>query len=205
MFFIRNKSKFGIIPLQLNLLCDTIILMFLKILNRIIMKKKILCGLSVVALLFCNVSRAAAPENPVVTDDTAKPVAGLQSETVEVKKTLEITEAWARKSMSPNNHSAAYRKINNPTTEQITIIGASASRVANNVELHKSFVDEKGVSRMTSIDKIVVPAGSSIELMPGAIHIMLFDLKKNLAAGSKFDIVIKIEGKDPITIEALVK
>ncbi len=169
------------------------------------MKKKILCGLSVVALLFCNVSRAAAPENPVVTDDTAKPVAGLQSETVEVKKTLEITEAWARKSMSPNNHSAAYRKINNPTTEQITIIGASASRVANNVELHKSFVDEKGVSRMTSIDKIVVPAGSSIELMPGAIHIMLFDLKKNLAAGSKFDIVIKIEGKDPITIEALVK
>ena len=96
-------------------------------------------------------------------------------------------------------------KINNPTAEQITIIGASASRVANNVELHKSFVDEKGVSRMTSIDKIVVPAGSSIELMPGAIHIMLFDLKKNLAAGSKFDIVIKIEGKDPITIEALVK
>ena len=29
------------------------------------MKKKILCGLSV-ALLFCNVSKAAAPENPIV-------------------------------------------------------------------------------------------------------------------------------------------
>jgi copper(I)-binding protein len=34
---------------------------------------------------------------------------------------------------------------------------------------------------------------------------MLFDLKKNLAVGSKFDIVIKIEGKDPITIETMVK
>ena len=169
------------------------------------MKKKILCGLSVVALLFCNVSRAATPENPVATDNTTKPVAGTQSEAAGVKKTLEITEAWARKSMSPNNNSAAYMKINNPTTEQITIIGASASRVANNVELHKSFVDEKGVSRMTSIDKIVVPAGSSIELMPGAIHIMLFDLKKNLSAGDKFDITIKIEGKDPIVLETLVK
>ncbi len=165
------------------------------------MKKKILCGLSV-ALLFCNASKAAAPENPVATDNTEKSVAGAQSE---VKKTLEITGAWARKSMSPNNNSAAYMKINNPTAEQITIIGASASRVANNVELHKSFVDEKGVSRMTSIDKIVVPAGSSIELMPGAIHIMLFDLKKNLSEGDKFDITIKIEGKDPIVLETLVK
>ena len=168
------------------------------------MKKKILCGLSV-ALLFCNVSKAAAPENPVATDNTEKPVAGAQSEATGVKKTLEITEAWARKSMSPNNNSAAYMKINNPTAEQITIIGASASRAANNVELHKSFVDEKGVSRMTSIDKIVVPAGSSIELMPGAIHIMLFDLKKNLSEGDKFDITIKIEGKDPIVLETLVK
>ncbi len=107
--------------------------------------------------------------------------------------------------MSPNNNSAAYMKINNPTAEQITIIGASASQIANNVELHKSFVDEKGVSRMTSIDKIVVPAGSSIELTPGAIHIMLFDLKKNLSAGDKFNITIKIEGKDPMILETLVK
>ncbi len=168
------------------------------------MKKKMLCGLSV-ALLFCNLSRAAASENPVATHNTAKPVADVQSEVTGVKKTLEITEAWARNSISPNNNSAAYMKINNTTAEQITIIGVSASRVANNAELHKSFVDEKGVSRMTSIDKIVVPAGSSIELMPGAIHIMLFDLKKNLVAGSKFDIVIKIEGKDPITIETMVK
>ncbi len=166
----------------------------------IIMKKKILYGLSV-ALLFCNVTQVIATENSTATGSAA----ANQPPAAEVKTTLEITDVWARKSMSPNNNSAAYMKINNPTGEQITIIGASASRVANNVELHKSFVDEKGVSRMTSIDKIVVPAGSSIELMPGAIHIMLFDLKKNLAEGDKFDITIKIEGKDPIVLEATVK
>ena len=171
------------------------------------MKKKILCGLSV-ALLFCNVTGAAAPENPKANSNAAtssqQPVPE-QPKATEVKKTLEITDVWARKSMSPNNNSAAYMKINNPTAEQITIIGASASSIANNVELHKSFVDEKGVSRMTSIDKIVVPAGSAIELKPGEIHIMLFDLKKNLLEGDKFDITIKVEGKDPIVIETLVK
>ena len=171
------------------------------------MKKKILCGLSV-ALLFCNVTGAAAPENPNTNSNAAtsgKQPVPEQPKATEVKKTLEITDVWARKSMSPNNNSAAYMKINNPTAEQITIIGASASQIANNVELHKSFVDEKGVSRMTSIDKIVVPAGSAIELKPGEIHIMLFDLKKNLLEGDKFDITIKVEGKDPIVIETLVK
>jgi copper(I)-binding protein len=169
------------------------------------MKKKILCSFGI-ALLLCNASKTFAAETSAANGAPS----GSQSSTEqpqkpEATKILEITDIWARKSMSPNNNSAAYMKINNPSQEQITIIGASASMVANNVELHKSFVDEKGISRMTSIDKIVVPAASSIELTPGAIHIMLFDLKKTLSEGDKFDIIIKLEGKDPITVQATVK
>ncbi|PCJ27142.1 MAG: hypothetical protein COA94_04290 [Rickettsiales bacterium] len=118
---------------------------------------------------------------------------------------LEISDAWARKSMSPNNNSAAYMKIHNPTDEQITIISASAMVVANNVELHKSFVDEGGISRMTAIDKIVVPAKSTIELKPGGIHIMLIDLKYSLSEGNKFIIKVKIQNSDPIGVETMVK
>ncbi|GAB4163856.1 MAG: hypothetical protein Tsb006_3210 [Rickettsiaceae bacterium] len=123
----------------------------------------------------------------------------------EQKTTLQITDVWARKSMAPNNNSAAYMKISNPTKQQITIIGASASMVANNVELHKSFVDEKGVSRMTSVDKIIVPAESAVELAPGGLHVMLFDLKRNLSEGDKFKITIKVEEMEPIIVESIVK
>lgn len=118
---------------------------------------------------------------------------------------LEVTNAWARSSLSSNNNSAAYMTINNPTNKQITILGASAADVANNVELHKSFVDEKGVSRMASIDKIVVPAKSSISLAPGGIHIMLFELKRKLSAGDNFKIVLALEDMDAITVDAEVK
>ena len=118
---------------------------------------------------------------------------------------LEVSEAWARASLSSNNNSAAYMSINNPTDKQITILGASAATVANNVELHKSFVDEKGVSRMTSIDKIVVPANSTISLAPGGIHIMLFDLKRKLNTGDSFKIVLAVEGMDAIIVDAEVK
>lgn len=129
-----------------------------------------------------------------------------ENEVVSKKKsTLEISDVWARKSMSPNNNSAAYMKISNPTNMQITIIGASATSIANNVELHKSFVDEKGVSRMTSIDNIVVPQQSAIELEPGGIHIMLFDLKRSLLAGDTFLLTIKIEGMDPVKVKSSVK
>ncbi len=123
----------------------------------------------------------------------------------EKKATLEISDIWTRKSMSPNNNSAAYMKINNLSDQQITIIGASATAIANNVELHKSFVDEKGISRMTSIDNIVVPSQSEIELKPGGIHIMLFDLKRSLSVGDTFTLTIKIDGMDPMEIESSVK
>jgi len=123
----------------------------------------------------------------------------------EKKATLEISDIWTRQSMSPNNNSAAYMKINNLSDQQITIIGASATAIANNVELHKSFVDEKGISRMTSIDNIVVPPQSEIELKPGGIHIMLFDLKRSLSVGDTFTLTIKIDGMDPMEIESSVK
>ena len=67
------------------------------------------------------------------------------------------------------------------------------------------YVDEKGVSRMRFLDRIVVPAKTSIELMPGAIHIMLFNLKKSLNVGDKFEIEVKIEGRSPLSVTTEVK
>jgi copper(I)-binding protein len=164
------------------------------------MYKNILLISSLIVTLFASVVYAAE------TSETEKTMQTSEDAVVEEKKTtLEISQIWARKSMSPNNNSAAYMKINNPTDQQITVIGASATVVANNVELHESFVDDKGVSRMTSIDKIVVPARSEIELKPGGMHVMLFDLKRSLSAGDKFTIDIKIEGMDPISVESSVE
>ena len=162
------------------------------------MYKHIVFVTSLVLLLFMPVSYAAS-EAAAPTKETT------ETQIEERKTTLEISDAWARKSMLPNNNSAAYMKINNPTDQQITIIGASASTIANNVELHKSFVDEKGISRMTSVDKIVVPAQSTIELEPGGLHIMLFDLKRSLSVGDKFTFMIKIQDMEPVKVETSVK
>lgn len=104
---------------------------------------------------------------------------------------IEFINPWARASLSPNNNSAAYLTIKNTSDTEYTLIGAGAMEVANNVELHQSFVDEKGVSKMVSIDKIIIPANSEIVLKPAGMHIMLLDLKKALNAGDRFKLALK--------------
>lgn len=121
------------------------------------------------------------------------------------KEVLEITNVWTRKSIPPVKNSASYMHIYNPNDQDVIIVGSSANSVANHAELHKSFVDENGIGRMTSIDKIIVPAKSSIELKPAGIHIMLFDLKKHLSINDKFNIKIKIENGNDIETISIVK
>lgn len=118
---------------------------------------------------------------------------------------LEITDVWARASIASSKNSAAYLKINNATDKEIVITAASAPGIANNVELHNSFVDEKGVSRMSTIDKVVVPANSNIEFKPGGMHIMLFDLKSSLSAGEKFTLNLTVENGEPIVLQGEIR
>ena len=170
------------------------------------MKKNILIITALPIIISSILTAEASEQNTASVSVTNSGVsASPTTATQDVVKGVTITESWARKSMSPNNNSAAYMKISNPTDKDVIIIGASASDVANNVELHQSFIDEKGVSRMRSVDTIVVPAKTDIELAPGAIHIMLFDLKKSLNTGDKFDIEVKIEGSRPLVVQTEVK
>lgn len=168
--------------------------------------KKLLLSISFVAFSLNASSALAATDAPNTTAASSETIAPANSVAQDPKKVvLEIVDVWARASMSPNKNSVAYMTINNMTDKEYVMIGASSLDTANNVELHKSFVDEKGVSRMSSIDKVVIPANSTVTMDPGGIHIMLMDLKNNLKVGDKISIDLKFEGMDPLTVQAEVK
>lgn len=122
----------------------------------------------------------------------SKTIEAIKKEPVSVPaEPIEFIAPWARASISPNNNSAIYLTIKNNSYDDYTLIGAASMDAANNVELHQSFVDEKGVSRMVALDKIIIPARSEIYLQPGGMHIMLFDLKRTLKVGDKFRATLK--------------
>ncbi|OZG32518.1 copper chaperone PCu(A)C [Rickettsia endosymbiont of Culicoides newsteadi] len=155
--------------------------------------------IAIIAAILCfslSVCFAAAPNsnNP---DNTAI-----------LATSIDTRNAWARPSISTTigkrNNSAIYLEIVNNSDTNYNLVNVS-SEVANKVELHKSFVDEKGVSKMVQLDKLVIPAKTSAILQPGGMHIMLLDLKTTLKVGDKFDLLLYFDNNIKKVVQVEVK
>lgn len=170
--------------------------------------QKILGTMSIAFIISCftnglaiaSGNEVSAPINPSSTDQIQE-----SSSVVNKVNTPIISNVWARSSIASNPNSAAYLNFQNNSDNEIKIIAASAPSIANNVELHNSFVDENGISRMVTLSKVAIPARSNIEFKPGGLHIMLFDLKRQLKKGEKFDLSLMIENGEPINLECEIK
>lgn len=114
-----------------------------------------------------------------------------------------ISDAWARTSSQPQNFAALYMTIQNNSPTPCEIV-ALVSHVANSLQLSQSFVDEDGVSKTIKLDKILVPANSSITLKPAGFHITLYDLKSQLNNGMKIPLTLYLKDGRAFTISASV-
>lgn len=104
---------------------------------------------------------------------------------------IEIKNQWVRASNDGQDVSAAYMTIvSNEDTCLITI----DSDVADVIEIH-SMSMENGVMKMRMLDTLDLIAGKPTELSPGGFHLMLFDLKKPLAAGKEAHFTLHFKNK----------
>lgn len=153
------------------------------------------------------VSSFAAVTKPSTAPTQIAPLTAPTSDVTTVS--LQVTSAWARASTNTmqsgkNNNSAAYFTIINNSSEERQITDVT-SDVAKTVELHNSFVNESGVSKMVKVDKLVIPAQGNIELKPGGIHIMLIKLRRNLKPGDKFIMTLHFDDKTQQVVEVDVR
>lgn len=101
-------------------------------------------------------------------------------------------------------NSAAFMTLFNPTAQDDRLIAAhtDAARV---VEIHESVMDGE-VMRMHPLeDGVLVPAGETVELSPGGIHIMLIDIQRDLQPGDTVAITLEFEQAGSMTVEAEVR
>jgi copper(I)-binding protein len=59
--------------------------------------------------------------------------------------------------------------------------------------------------QMHPVPNIPIPAGGSVTLKPGGLHVMLIGMQKKLAPGDKFSLTLTFEKAEPMTVEAEVK
>ena len=116
---------------------------------------------------------------------------------------VEIEGAYARASIPNVPNSAAFFVIKNNSDKDIAITSAN-SDIAEKNELH-THIKENKMMKMMKIEKLVVPAKSSLELKSGGNHVMLMGLKKELKAGDEISLELSFSDGDKKNIKVPVK
>lgn len=93
-----------------------------------------------------------------------------------------VSEARAIATVPAQKVGAAYMAIKSPIP--LTLIGAE-SDIASEVQIHTMHTND-GVMRMRQQAELLLPANTTVSLVPGATHLMLVGLKRPLKAGDAF-------------------
>jgi len=112
---------------------------------------------------------------------------------------IEVKDQWVRLVPPNAKNTAAYMKIENKGTEADKLVDAS-NNVSKITELHETVG-----GKMRRVDAIVIPAGKTVELKPGGLHVMIIDLKEPLKEGQTVEIILRFEKSGEIKVQAPVK
>jgi periplasmic copper chaperone A len=116
---------------------------------------------------------------------------------------LRVVDAYIRSSGSAAQAAAAFMTLNNTGSAADRLLSASTP-VAGTVELH-THIKEGDVMRMRAVPAIDLPAGQSVTLQPGGLHVMLMGLRRPLAPGESVDVTLVFEKGGSRTVSMPVR
>lgn len=112
-----------------------------------------------------------------------------------------VDGAWARPTVPGQAAGGGFLKITGGAAAD-KLVAASAG-VSKAVELHTMVMDGD-VMRMREVGAIDVPAGQTVELKPGGLHVMFIGLGKPLQAGDSFPLTLRFEKAGEVKVEMKV-
>ena len=116
---------------------------------------------------------------------------------------LEVDRAWARLQPPSSRMTGAYMEIRNPTAEPDALLGASCDG-AERVELHV-MEETNGTMTMRHVERLEVPAGSSLRLAPGGAHLMIMGLAERLEVEQVLRIELAFERAGKLAVPVPVR
>ena len=114
-----------------------------------------------------------------------------------------VIKPYARASATPAAKAGAvYMTIVNHGQVADRLI-AVATDVSKTAHVHES-VEQDGVASMRAVDTIEIGPQSEVQLSPGGLHIMMFDLKHPLKQGTHFSLTLTFEKAGPVVVDVPV-
>ncbi|MCT2398433.1 copper chaperone PCu(A)C [Novosphingobium mangrovi (ex Huang et al. 2023)] len=118
--------------------------------------------------------------------------------------TVSVTNAWARETAPSQVNGGGFATIANTGTVDDRLVSA-ASPVASEVQLHTMSMDG-GVMRMRQLtDGIAVPAGQTVMLKPGSLHVMFIGLKHPLKRGENVPVTLRFARAGTVKVNFAVQ
>lgn len=117
------------------------------------------------------------------------------------QETITVNDAYSRITAPTVKMGAAFMEITNNGTKDDVLLGAKAD-VAKKIEMHITSVDKEGVMKMHEMkDGIPLPAGKTVQLQPGGLHIMLMGLKSPLKLNDTYPMTLTFKNAPEKTIK----
>ena len=110
---------------------------------------------------------------------------------------VKVDQAWARPTVPGQQGGGGFLSLTSVSGDRL--VGGSTP-LAQRFELH-TMAMKGDVMEMRQVDAIELPAGKTVELKPGGLHVMFIGLKQPLALGSKVPVTLKFEKAGEVKVE----
>ncbi|WP_428808837.1 copper chaperone PCu(A)C [Vibrio lamellibrachiae] len=158
------------------------------------LKTAILCS-----LIACPFSYATA--DTTATDSAPHDMGAKEMATMDMN--VMAHHPYARATAPGAVNSAIFAHLmNHGKTDQVLV--SATTEAAGKVELH-DVIKDGDMMKMRQIDQLTIPADGMVELKPGSLHIMLFDLKQPLVEGETIDVELNFKNGEKYTFTAPIK
>ena len=111
-----------------------------------------------------------------------------------------VSDPWARATVPGQPVGAVYMKVS--SSDAVRLVGIQ-TEVATDVQVHTMHYHD-GVMKMREHGELAIPAGQTVELAPGGLHLMLLGLKKPLSVGENMTLKLTFEDAKKVRNTAVV-
>jgi len=116
---------------------------------------------------------------------------------------IKIVDPWMRVG-AEGQGTGLFFKIENNSNQADTLYKVDFEP-AGKVEIHETYDAGDDMMGMREVKQIVIPAKSTFELKPGAHHIMLMKLKRDIIKGYEGNVTLYFKQAGKIVIKAQAK
>ena len=116
---------------------------------------------------------------------------------------VKVEGAFARAVPPGQTNSASFMSLTNQGDADHSLASAE-SDVAKVVEMHTHLMED-GMMKMRRVEQIDLPAGETVTLAPGGLHVMLIGLKQQLQPGDDVSLTLTLDDGSELSLTAPVR